>query len=395
MLATGGASSLEERRHMRRLSTAIIFVLALSTGALSGCGGGSSIPQSGSAASIQSLSAPIAPRVRGLVYISDQLQKAVLAFPARERAKNPPPVQTLDLGVIPEGVWVDRNGVLYVGLFAQSPSQFGKVEEFKPGASSPFLTITKGISNPSFLLVDQNGTLYVDQTQGLSVEVLEYRAGKTAPSTTLTITEKGEGVSGGMTLDAKGNLYIHTSFLDNEPSRVYRFARGKTTPQDLHLSGLGDATGLTGDGFGNLYVSDAKGGISVYAAGQTSPSREILPPSNGYFDDFVATPRRQAICGPGRRRFGGFAPGVRHRRVSAGQRAFGISAGAARSGLARRSILAFIYMDGPGDDGQHSGRSAQERIGALHATSVAIAAPASCTPLTEVRICAQVRSSRT
>jgi len=275
--------------YMSKLFTGITFVLALSTSALSGCGGGSSIPQSAPGGSIQSLRTSMAPRSRNVVYVSDQLQKAVLAFPAGEGAKNPPPVQTLNLGVIPEGVWVDRKGVLYVGLFAQSPSQFGKVEEFKPGASSPFLTITKGIGEPSFLLVDQKGTLYVDETQGLSVEVLEYPAGKTAPSTTLTITEKGEGIGGGMTLDAKGNLYIHTSFLDNEPSHVYRFAPGKTTPQDLHLGGLGDTTGLAGDGLGNLYVSDAKGGISVYAAGQTNPSREILPPSNGYFDDFVAT----------------------------------------------------------------------------------------------------------
>ncbi|MBV9056569.1 MAG: hypothetical protein JO351_08025 [Candidatus Eremiobacteraeota bacterium] len=275
---------------MSRLFAVTVCVLALSSNVLSGCGSSPSLPQPNSVGtSIRAESGPVAPRVRNLVYVSDQLQKAVLAFPAGERAKNPPPVQTLNLDVIPEGVWVDRNGVLYVGLFAQSPSQVAEVEEFRPGASSPFLTITKGIGEPSFLLVDQKGTLYVDQTHDLSVEVLEYPAGKTAPSTTLAITEKGEGVGGGMTVDAKGNLYIHTSFLDNEPSHVYRFAPGETTPQDLHLNGLGLTTGLTGDGSGNLYVSDAKGGISVYAAGQTSPSREILPPSNGYFDDFVAT----------------------------------------------------------------------------------------------------------
>lgn len=58
-----------------------------------------------------------------LVYVADQLQKAVLAFPAGERAQNPPPVQTISFsGVYPEGVWVDRQANLYVALSAQGRS---------------------------------------------------------------------------------------------------------------------------------------------------------------------------------------------------------------------------------------------------------------------------------
>ncbi|MBV8198961.1 MAG: hypothetical protein JO263_12585, partial [Candidatus Eremiobacteraeota bacterium] len=210
-----------------------------------------------------------------------------------------PPVRTIALGVIPEGVWVDRNDILYVGLSGPFDTQPGSVEEFKPGTSTPFRTITKGIGSPSFLVVDTNGTLYVDQTYDLSVQILEYPAGQTSPAKTLSITEKGEGEGGPMTLDARGNLYVHTSFIDNQPSRVYRFAPGKTTPENLQLNGLGATTGLTSDEFGNLYVSDAKGGISVYAPGQRNATREIQPPSNGYFDGFVATRSGKLYVGQG------------------------------------------------------------------------------------------------
>jgi sugar lactone lactonase YvrE len=281
---------------MMKILPAVLAAAVAPMLALSGCSGTGSALNAGSTLSPSGVSAPIgsaqtiAPeRARKLVYVSDQLQKAVLAFPAGERANNPAPVQVLNFGVIPEGVWVDRNGILYVALSGQTPSQVGKVEEFKPGATSPFLTITDGISVPKSLVVDTNGTLYVDQIFNLAVQIQEYPAGKTSPSTTLQVSDKGEPVAGGLTLDAGGNVYLHAFFVDDPPSRVYRFAPGKTTGKDLQLSGLGDATGLTSDAQGNLYVSDSAAGISVYAPGKTKPTREIAPPSNDYFADFVAT----------------------------------------------------------------------------------------------------------
>jgi len=139
------------------------------------------------------------------------------------------------------------------------------------------------------MVVDHKGTLYVDQTFDTSVEILEYHKGKTSPFKTLSITEKGEGSGGPMTFDSQGNLYVHTFFLDNPPSKVYKFAPGSSTPQDLGLSGLGQGTGLSSDKAGNLYVADANFGISVYAPGHTTATREIMPPANNIFDDFITT----------------------------------------------------------------------------------------------------------
>lgn len=274
---------------MTKLLPEVLAVVVFSA-LLSGCNGGNSMPPPGAGSAVNpSAAMPPPARAQNLVYVSDQLEKAILAFPASERAQNPPPAQTLNLGVIPEGIWVDNAGILYAAVSGSSSKEAGKVEEFKPGSSTPFLTITNGIGSPSFVVVDQNGTLYVDQTFDLSVQILEYPAGKTSPSTTLSITEKGEGAAGPMMLDAHGNLYVHTSFIDNPPSKVYRFAPGNSIPHNLQLKGLGATTGLASDKFGNLYVSDAKGGISVYPPGRKNPLREITPPQNDTFDDFVAT----------------------------------------------------------------------------------------------------------
>jgi sugar lactone lactonase YvrE len=266
------------------LSATIVSIL------LSGCGGTGSPPNpSQPTGFVQSAKAVGPDGVRNLVYVSDQLQKAVLAFPAGERAMNPSPVQTLNLGVIPEGVWVDRSGVLYVALSGESPSQNGKIEEFEPGTTTPFVTITDGISVPQSLVVDAEGTLYVDQIFDTSVQILEYPAGKTSPATTLQITDKGEPVAGGLTLDDRDNIYVHVFFIDDPPSRVFRFRAGKTVARDLQLIGLGNATGLTSDANGNLYVADSAAGISVYAPGQRQPARKIAPPPSNSFAGFVAT----------------------------------------------------------------------------------------------------------
>jgi hypothetical protein len=149
------------------------------------------------------------------------------------------------------------------------------------------------------------GVSRADQIVDLSVQILEYPAGQTSPATTLQITDKGEPVAGGVTLDKHGNLFIHAFFIDDPPSRVYEFPHGKTTAKDLHLKGLGDVSGLSGDERGNLYVADANGNISVYAPGQKNATRTVSPPTNNIFDGFVTTRSGKLYVAQGQP---GFAP---------------------------------------------------------------------------------------
>jgi hypothetical protein len=51
-------------------------------------------------------------------------------------------------------------------------------------------------------------------------------------------------------------------------------------------------------------VSDSAGDISVYAPGQTTPSRKITPAPSEFFDDFVATRSGKLYVAKGE---GGFA----------------------------------------------------------------------------------------
>jgi hypothetical protein len=279
-----------------RLDSVVLSLTVAATLSLSACGGAGSTTTpaavsraSQSRAVVQGANTVLLDGARNLVYVCDQLGKAVLAFPAGERAQNPAPVQTIAIGVIPEGVWVDRNANLYVALSGSPPSQSGSLEEFKPGATTPFRTITSGISVPQSLVVDGKGTLYVDQVVNTTVQILEYPAGQVSPAKILEVIGKGEPLAGGLTLDDRGDIYVHPFFVDDPPSRVFRFAAGSTTAKDLRLRDLGNATGLASDASGNLYAADAAAGIAVYAPGQRTPTRKIVPPPNNYFADFVAT----------------------------------------------------------------------------------------------------------
>ena len=123
---------------------------------LTGCPG----PMLGSAASPSVASsaerAPGAAHPPGksrTLYVADDTD--VIVYPADEN--NPPPLRKITDGVNqPQGLAVDRNGVLYV-----ANSLANTVTEYRPGESHPFKTISKGIDDPSGLAVDSQGTIYV------------------------------------------------------------------------------------------------------------------------------------------------------------------------------------------------------------------------------------------
>ena len=238
--------------------------LALSTFALmvSACGGGTASAPAGYVPPV-AIGAPSAAVRRGLprdvVYVSDYLNDDVLAFPASTHAKNPAPLLTIALGTHPNGLWVDRDGILYVAAYSS-------VLEFKPGLTTPFRTITDGVTGAEGVTVDKHGTLYVVNHAGAAVTVVEYRHGDSAPSQTLTLTEPDSlfGFPGGATFDAAGNLYVATLFYPETNGHVFRFAPGATTRTDLGLAEVGSQDGLAFDARGNFYVGNfrARRGLS-------------------------------------------------------------------------------------------------------------------------------------
>jgi len=207
-----------------------------------------------------------------VLYISDYDAKTVLAFPANERAGNAKPLATIPIGDVPVGLWVDRNGILYVAAFSA-------VYEFKPGATSPFQTITSGITEALSVAVDANGTLYVANADDKNVLVDEYAAGSTQPSLAFTITIPGTTIAfpGAMTFDPAGNLYVETAF-ESGGDHVFRFAPGATTGTDLRLEVVGGEDGLACDAEGNLYVGNG-GSINIYRSGHKRPYKTVVESS--------------------------------------------------------------------------------------------------------------------
>lgn len=227
---------------------------------------------------------------RDVVYVSDYVNEEVLAFPASTRAKNPAPLLTIALGTHPNGLWVDRDGILYVAAYSS-------VLEFKPGLTTPFRTITDGVTGAEGVTVDKRGTLYVVNHAGADVTVVEYRHGGGAPSQTLTMTEPDSlfGFPGGATFDAAGNLYVSTLFYPETNGHVFRFAPGATTGTDLGLADVGSQDGLAFDAQGNLYVGDL-GPVAVYRPGATQPFETIGKSSD--YPSFFAVSAKGFVYAP-------------------------------------------------------------------------------------------------
>ena len=241
---------------------------------------------------VPAVNAPVAPPLakaagsvpRNVLYVSDYTNLDVMAFSADPRAKNTRPLLTIPLGVHPYGLWVDRNGVLYIATL-------GSVLEFKPGATMPFRTITKGVNRAEGIVVDSQGTLYVTNNAGVDVSVVEYRRGSTTPSQTLTMTVSGSqfGFPGGVTFDTAGNLYVDAAFYPQPNGHVFRFAPGEKTGTDLGLADVGSQDGLSVDASGNLYVGFF-GQVEVYRHGETQPF-ETIGVSSDYPSFFARSPK--------------------------------------------------------------------------------------------------------
>lgn len=216
----------------------------------------------------------VSPRDR--LYVSDTLLDEILVFPARETAGNAPPIATISLNNEPQGVWADQKGVLYAVV--------GKsIEEFKPGAATPFVTLTNGLKNPIGVAVDKERTVYVSDEEQTNLAILEYPHGATSPARTILLTVPNTifTFAGGLAFDPKGDLYATVFFYNVPPAHVYRIERGTSKAVDLNLEDVGNEAGLAADAAGNIYVSNEEGGINVFAPGETAPSRTISVGTQG------------------------------------------------------------------------------------------------------------------
>ncbi len=189
--------------------------------------------------------------------------------------KNPHQIRLITNGAgRPFGLWVDSNNILYVANEGNKlqPS----VTEFKPGASSPFFQITDVKGQPGSVAVDKAGNVYVNENVQDEGWVQVFAPGKGTPERSIDTGVGGYAFDpGSMAFDPQGNLVVAEQA--KLALQMVEIAPGSSmaTPMNLNLTNI-DGPGMGIDTAGNIYVaSDQGSSVSVFAPGETQPSRTI------------------------------------------------------------------------------------------------------------------------
>lgn len=183
----------------------------------------------------------------------------------------------------PSALVVDGSGGVYVGSFKDRPTggcppgfKFldGSVLEYAAGSSQPLQTITSGInpSQPPTFVMDTAGALYLTQSAPNSLSV--YPPKTTAPARTIGLS----GFPVGSTFDGHGNLYV-MELTPSSSCSVDVYVPGAQRLLKTIATKLLDCSPPLIDDAGNLYTvaaaKDFYSSVYVLAPGSSDPSRVL------------------------------------------------------------------------------------------------------------------------
>jgi sugar lactone lactonase YvrE len=155
-------------------------------------------------------------------------------------------------------------------------SNRGNITLYDLGLTGVARTITKGVSNPSFITVDRAGRLYMvswDDLRG----VTEYDAGSERPSRGIKLPDAWAAAT-----DGSNNLYAAAC----PTCHPYGYGKGSVDVYEAGTTkllrsitkGIDAPTSLAFDTDGNLYVLNydgSKTAVVVYAPGSSKPLRRL------------------------------------------------------------------------------------------------------------------------
>jgi hypothetical protein len=194
---------------------------------------------------------------KSLIYWGDYGSNTITIYSAK--GENGKEEGTITNGLSnPERLFVDAKGNVYATNVGNN-----SITAYKPGATSPFLTISDEVDTPTGLTVDAAGTVYCANVGNDTITV--YKRGTTTPSLTIPVPE---GSPEYLATDKSDNLYASVG------TEVIEFPKGGTSGVDLGLD-VSAPSGLEVDKSGNVIVVDNETTIDYFPAGETEPSKQI------------------------------------------------------------------------------------------------------------------------
>jgi hypothetical protein len=168
---------------------ALLVITCIFTLALGGCNSAhTSLPSVTNAttaqSALESAAADLASTTKPkLLFVGDNADSEIAVFNAVATAQNPAPLRTITAGIdAPEGMTVDRAGVLYVANSGDSA-----VTIYGPGKGTPRARIFDGLNQPMDVKVDGFGNVYVANNPfGHAPNIKEYAKGATTAEYTWT-----------------------------------------------------------------------------------------------------------------------------------------------------------------------------------------------------------------
>lgn len=236
--------------------------------ACAGSPGGSGVAAPGFAPSLKGALGVRPAAGQSLLYVADQFNQRIAIF-SQGGGGNPAPIGQITSGIAgPDGLFVDRNGTLYVCNFGA-----GTVTEYPAGQTVPSKTLT-GTIGPKYVTAGNDGTVYVsDFANGSNGKVYEYAGGSTTPTASISITPYPAGIA----LDSHNRLYVAYGDSAHSDLEVLRFAPGKTRGKNLGIhQKYGNPGGMTIDNKQDLVIADqAFAQVDIFPPGATLPSKQI------------------------------------------------------------------------------------------------------------------------
>jgi len=147
--------------------------------------------------------------------------------------------------------------------FANQIETLDKRVDVPVGTVTPILSLPTGDS-PEGITIDKRGNMYISNTRGVNRSINEILRVNPDGTSYIYAPLPGPGHAVGLVTDKRGNVYVAFRTSDPSTKGVYRIKRNGTPVRLRGSDGMLGPNALTFDAKGNLYVTSSYGEGSEY-----------------------------------------------------------------------------------------------------------------------------------